>query len=332
MVTTYRKYGTIDVSTLVVLTSCWLHHAFVANSFSLLKKYSKLGSSQRRTENPSYFLRFTLDSFSASDNGNNSFTRTANDPISLVIREMELKDIPAAVNLCMEEYGPKKPRTQRRKKNDMWHWDNGRIIHLWDWWALSTVVYVGFQQRMEREDHCVICLERTTAVGKCYGEEEGSEILAIAEVSLQPPYSTAAPLPLPFVFKRLWAAWEYHHRKPSSLPFECPKSLLQAYISNVLVKESERGKGYGKQIMVAAEQQAVRMGYTTVTLHVDANPTSGKVAQAMYTRLGYQPIVQMCSQSNPNLSQEDIAVEGGFTSAIHLVDGIPLFYMYKTIQ
>jgi predicted GNAT family acetyltransferase len=107
--------------------------------------------------------------------------------------------------------------------------------------------------------------------------------------------------------------------------------LLQAYISNVLVKESERGKGYGKQIMVAAEQQAVRMGYPTVTLHVDANPTSGKVAQAMYTRLGYQPIVQMCSQKNPNLSQEDTAVEGSFTSAIHLVDGIPLFYMYKTI-
>jgi len=325
-----RKIG--GVSTLVFLTSFRIHHAFVANSFSLWNKYSKLGYvNQHHREYPS--IRFALDSVADCNNDVNSLIRTIDDSIpSVVIREMELKDIPDAVNLCMEEYGPK-PRRQG-KKNGIWHWDYDTMIQMWDRWALSTVVCVGFQQRIERGDHCVICLERTTTAKCSHGEEESREIVAIAEVSLQPPYSTAPPLPLPLAFKQLWAAWEYYRRKPSSLPFECcPKSMLQAYISNVLVKESERGKGYGKQIMVAAEQQALRMGYNTVTLHVDAHPTSGKVAHAMYTGLGYQPIVQMCSQGNPpSPSQEYIAVDGGFTSAIHFVDGVPLFYMYKTIH
>jgi len=246
-------------------------------------------------------------------------TRSANEIVS---RELKLCDVPAVVDLCMEEYGPR----PTLPKDGLW--DHDSIMSLWDQWAFKTLVAEGFRRRIHRNDHSIVCLESIN-------DDGNNEILAIAEVSLQPPYQTAPPLPHPYILKQVLALWGHFYRKSFlglSLPFRINDSLLQPYISNVLVRENERGKGYGKWIMTVAEMKARSMGYSTVTLHVDANPSSAKVAQAMYSNLGYQPIFWTSANAQPILEGGGDTENVGVSSAVYFIEGIPLLYLYKNIS
>ncbi len=57
------------------------------------------------------------------------------------------------------------------------------------------------------------------------------------------------------------------------------------FILELYVEESQRGKGYGKQIMLLIEEKARELGLKAIGLHVFG---SNKVAQNLYKAVGYE--------------------------------------------
>jgi ribosomal protein S18 acetylase RimI-like enzyme len=59
---------------------------------------------------------------------------------------------------------------------------------------------------------------------------------------------------------------------------------VNAFVYDVEVEESQRGKGYGRGMMVGAERYALDHGAATIKLHVFGDNT---VARGLYRSLGY---------------------------------------------
>jgi ribosomal protein S18 acetylase RimI-like enzyme len=59
---------------------------------------------------------------------------------------------------------------------------------------------------------------------------------------------------------------------------------VSAFVYDVEVEENQRGKGYGRAMMVAAESYALDHKAATIKLHVFGDNT---VARGLYTSLGY---------------------------------------------
>jgi ribosomal protein S18 acetylase RimI-like enzyme len=57
------------------------------------------------------------------------------------------------------------------------------------------------------------------------------------------------------------------------------------FILELYVEESQRGKGYGKQIMLLIEEKARELGLKAIGLHVFG---SNKIAQNLYKAVGYE--------------------------------------------
>lgn len=57
------------------------------------------------------------------------------------------------------------------------------------------------------------------------------------------------------------------------------------FIFDIRLDEAHRGKGYGKEAMLALENVAKELGLKTIGLHVFAHNT---VAMSLYKRLGYE--------------------------------------------
>jgi ribosomal protein S18 acetylase RimI-like enzyme len=57
------------------------------------------------------------------------------------------------------------------------------------------------------------------------------------------------------------------------------------FILELYVEENQRGKGYGKQIMLLIEEKARELGLKAIGLHVFG---SNKVAQNLYKAVGYE--------------------------------------------
>lgn len=57
------------------------------------------------------------------------------------------------------------------------------------------------------------------------------------------------------------------------------------FIYDIALDEAQRGKGYGKQAMLALEEIAKELGLETIALHVFAYNT---VAMKLYDKLGYK--------------------------------------------
>ena len=64
-----------------------------------------------------------------------------------------------------------------------------------------------------------------------------------------------------------------------------PGDERKGFIFDVFIDEAERGKGYGKAMMVALEAKAKRMKLSSLALHVFAYNT---VARHLYEGLGYE--------------------------------------------
>jgi ribosomal protein S18 acetylase RimI-like enzyme len=62
-----------------------------------------------------------------------------------------------------------------------------------------------------------------------------------------------------------------------------------AWVNNVQVDEEFRGRGYGRQAMLLAEEEAAARGMTSVGLNVHGQNT---VARGLYDSLGYQVTAQ----------------------------------------
>ena len=66
-----------------------------------------------------------------------------------------------------------------------------------------------------------------------------------------------------------------------------------AWVHEVLVDAGERGKGYGRAIMRAAEQELARRGVTRMALNVFAANTA---AIQLYESLGYRVTAQQMAK------------------------------------
>jgi GNAT superfamily N-acetyltransferase len=62
-------------------------------------------------------------------------------------------------------------------------------------------------------------------------------------------------------------------------------ALPRGFVYDLFIEEVHRGKGYGRQTMLALEQKAKDLGLHTLALHVFAHNSA---ATALYERLGYQ--------------------------------------------
>lgn len=60
----------------------------------------------------------------------------------------------------------------------------------------------------------------------------------------------------------------------------------EAHITNIAVKASCRGKGYGEQMLRVLQQAAMNNGAVSMTLEVRV---SNEVAQGLYRKLGFRP-------------------------------------------
>jgi ribosomal protein S18 acetylase RimI-like enzyme len=67
-----------------------------------------------------------------------------------------------------------------------------------------------------------------------------------------------------------------------------------AWIYNVEVDEAHRGRGYGKDLIRAAEAELVRRGVDSLGLNVFAGNTT---AIALYERLGYRVVSQQMTRT-----------------------------------
>jgi ribosomal protein S18 acetylase RimI-like enzyme len=73
-----------------------------------------------------------------------------------------------------------------------------------------------------------------------------------------------------------------------------PAEGPRGWINSLWVNAECRGKGYGKALMVAAEQVAAEHGLTTLGLNVFAHNT---VAVKLYDELGYEVTAQQMSKT-----------------------------------
>ena len=193
---------------------------------------------------------------------------------------------------------------------------------------------VGSSSR-SRPDHNVICLVERTSVDASYTEQ----IVGIAELSWQPPdpKRNAPPFVLPYYAKAIISRFFL----PSIAGGGGGGVVVPVgYVSNVLVWKTRRGRGYGRVLMAACEGIARMWGCADVSLHVDANEYSGRVARELYSSLGYDGVPDDGRGGGRETNGSGVgAVEdygwmgpSMLSRGLYIVDGVPLLYLRKSLR
>jgi ribosomal protein S18 acetylase RimI-like enzyme len=137
-------------------------------------------------------------------------------------------------------------------------------------------------------------------------------VVGMVELSLQVPEATKNPPPLP---TPLWVKKLYSRIVNRS---------VQGWVTNLLIGDDYRGLGYSKILMAATEGIAKKWKVNSIFLHADADSKSGRVPQGLYEGLGYQIIKAESAQ---------FAWMGdSFDNRIHIVEGVPLLFLYKIVN
>jgi GNAT superfamily N-acetyltransferase len=235
------------------------------------------------------------------------------------LKQLEKGEVSKAVGLCLKEYGsyPSKDVDE----NDPIAKFTQSISEDFDNFLFSFVVLLGLGQRVERrekgdsdpsapQDHNVVCIYEVD-------EKTGQETMAgMAEVSLQPPdpARTSPPFVVPTNLKKLFSSF---YGAPDPKP----------YISNVLVTNDFRGKGYSRVLMACCEGLAKKWDYNEVYLHVDADQRSGYPAQRLYRSLDYMPVID--EHYNKKFSWMGI---DSVNRGLYIVDGVALLFLKKELN
>ena len=232
------------------------------------------------------------------------------------IKHLEKEKVTKAVSLCLQEYG------SYTFQNNMTPLDKKIQAKINDVtnFILSFVILLGLGQRVERlekvmsdpneiQDHNVICIYKVD-------QNQKEHMMGLAEVSLQPPdpAHTAPPFVLPSHIKNAFSKigiWK----------------TVQPYISNVLITNEYRGKGYSKLLMTACEGICRKWGYDNVYLHVSAEARSSKAAQNLYKTLGYMPVVDKTYNKHFGWMGVDVVNWG-----LYVVDGAALLFLKKELK
>jgi ribosomal protein S18 acetylase RimI-like enzyme len=78
-----------------------------------------------------------------------------------------------------------------------------------------------------------------------------------------------------------------------ALPGAPPRHAATAWVYNVEVDEAHRGKGYGRELMLAAERELVQRGVKHMGLNVFG---TNQTAIRLYERLGYAVLSQQMAK------------------------------------
>ena len=265
----------------------------------------------------------------------------SNRATKMVIRHLEEEDIICILPEVVREFGSLMSQTNSNKQ------PGDEVATQIENYLFSMTVLIGLTQRVKRRikgypegtgsnypDHNVICIvEQIPIISQDASQPEtyNEQIVGIGEISWQPPNPNrnAPPFVLPYFIKQILSKFSSGVGIDGEV-LDAPRG----YISNVLVYKNRRGLGYGRVLMAALEGIAKTWDCKDVRLHVDADEKSGKVAQALYRKLGYTGVPDRGSSAKKSKDEKlgyewmgpSMASEG-----LYMVDGIPLLYMQKSL-
>ena len=223
--------------------------------------------------------------------------------VRLSLRHMTEDDLKTLVPMCIEEFGTDyqlkqlnaaKRDRQRRSLLPRWIVNPKLIPNAWEsfsfelliYWTLRLKLMQGGNGGLRRRSsipnpspHDPVMLVLCEQAKRL--SDDASRVVGMVELSLQPPDADRNPpaLPLPLWVK---AALARHTTMDGS---------LQGWVTNLLIGESCRGKGYSKILMAATEGIAQKWGCSSIYLHADADAISGRVPQRLYEGLGYEVVI-----------------------------------------
>lgn len=275
------------------------------------------------------------------------------DDVTLTLRHMMTEDLKELVPMCIQEFGDGQLNGTSRRRSLLPRWvvDPKQIPDLWEgfsfemliYWTLKLKLMQGGNSRRPEQNQpkdpvmLVLCEKKESQTEQqmlSWGStEDDSTVVGMVELSLQPPDADRNPpaLPLPLWVK---AALAKHTTLDGS---------LQGWVTNLLISDSSRGKGYSKILMAAVEGIAKhRWGCSSVYLHADADFRSGKVPQSLYEGLGYDLVVGSTRKGKAGSTEDEdpsakfawMGVSGKELerfSAIRMVDGVALICYAKKL-
>lgn len=270
----------------------------------------------------------------------------------LIIRHLEDEDITKILPELVREFGAlvsiisPTPTTNDELEDELQK-QQKELADKIENYLFSLTVLIGLTQRVVRRqkgydernaacpDHNVIALvERIPINNNVNGELSYNEqIVGIAELSYQPPNpnANAPPFVLPFFMKELIARYGPNREEGTTSSGETAKEP-RGYVSNVLVWHSRRGRGYGRVLMAAVEGIAKLWGCEDVSLHVDANEISGKIARGLYWSLGYEGVPDRGTSKSNNVGYNWMDPSMMSNQGLYLVDGVPLLFLRKNLK
>jgi hypothetical protein len=300
---------------------------------TLQKELSKLDKKLAKIDNPLNAVLEELEegnvslpfTFEMKDKGYSPKTRT------IQVRQMEMDDVQKCVGLCLKEYGNYGSPATKSNANSIMGIVQSKMDDL-DNFVFSFVVLLGLEQRVTRRmksestpqlepDHNVVILsEIKNGDGTDSANSESERIFGMAEISLQPPdpSRTSPPFVIPTNVKKVMSN--------ISSATSSSKKPLCAYVSNVLITNEYRSKGFSKVLMSTCHGLARSWGFSTTYLHVDADANAGRAAQQLYRKLGYSPYVDKTFNEKFAWMGIDMMNRG-----LYIVDGVPLLFLKKDL-
>jgi GNAT superfamily N-acetyltransferase len=233
-----------------------------------------------------------------------------NEPSSkrLVIRNIEKNDLPVLIAMCVKEFGSTSEVID-------FPWKNLNMNSIQEWFdsvLFGPLIGMSLEMKIQRQgstseepDYNIVCLE------------ENGEIVGIVELSIQPLDPERNPPPVPFP---IWYKEAYSTSKGLPPP--------NGFVTNLLIADQHRGKGYSKVMMKAVEGLARSWGCTSISLHVDADPTSGEIAQALYKSLGYEPVSSDATKDKFDWMGPEFQLRSG----LYMIEGVALLFLRKSLE
>ena len=230
----------------------------------------------------------------------------------LSIRLMEFSDVDSIVTMNVQEYGSGPAYFPWSNLSLMEAWIDRQYIR----WLVDITCRIKLFNYLMDDDSSFTA---STAFVNDHAILVGvinDQVIGMIEVSLQPqnPRVTPSPIPIPINLKRVLAVATTR------------SSLLVGWITNLLIFPQYRGYGYAKLLVAASEQMAKSCwNCTSIHLHCDADPVSGRVPQKLYSTLGYR------SPKEPSVTTSTSSSDMGIAPYVVEIEGVPLLYLRKDL-
>jgi len=240
---------------------------------------------------------------------------------TVIVRHLEMKDMQALIPMIVREFG-----TSLKDLEFFWKKrDIKFFVELWfDRLIFPWIVRVSLVLKIERQrdgdnvdlpnifpDHNIFCLENAS-----------KEVVGMVELSKQPldPNMNPGPMPVPMLMKNAYC--KYKRLPPPN-----------AWVTNLLIGEEYRGRGYSKTLMKAVEGLAKRWEFDTIYLHVDSDTQNGgRIPQNLYQRLGYRPVEKTTDENETQEDDFSWMSNSNFQSGVYMVEGVPLLFMRRELS